>query len=124
MYGVLTVLLPFIGGYFSLDTYIPQVILGRIIFLYGVILMVVFLQKYLLAVDSADFTFLLNQTGLSRGNLSTHLSALEGAGYISVKKEFVEKIPRTLMKITPEGRRAVVKYKTQMLTILNELLRA
>lgn len=46
VYGVLTVLLPFFGAYLSLDTYIPQLILGGIILLYGVILMAVFLLKY------------------------------------------------------------------------------
>ena len=51
-------------------------------------------------VDSADFIFLLRQTGLTRGNLSSHLSKLEKAEYITIQKEFVDKIPRTLLSLT------------------------
>jgi DNA-binding transcriptional ArsR family regulator len=53
---------------------------------------------YLSVVESADFLFLMNQTALTRGNLSSHLSKLETAGYIEIKKEFVasSKPPATL----------------------------
>jgi len=51
----------------------------------------------LYVVESADFLFLMRQTGLTRGNLSSHLSKLEAAAYVAVKKEFVDKIPRTLL---------------------------
>jgi len=77
---------------------------------------------YLAAVDSADFIFLMNQVGLTRGNLSSHLNTLEDAGYISIKKEFVEKVPRTLIRLTDEGREAVQTYREQMRTIIDELL--
>ena len=40
-------------------------------------------------VESADFLFLMNQTKLTRGNLSSHLSKLQAAGYVEIKKEFV-----------------------------------
>jgi DNA-binding transcriptional ArsR family regulator len=46
-------------------------------------------------VESADFSFLLQQTGLSRGNLSSHLSKLAAADYIDIHKEFVNKTPHT-----------------------------
>jgi len=49
------------------------------------------------AVESADFLFVERQTGLTRGNLSSHMSKLEAAAYIEITKEFVEKIPRTLL---------------------------
>ena len=58
------------------------------------------------AVESADFLFVERQTGLTRGNLSSHMSKLENAGYIEVTKEFVDKIPRTLLRITSVGRSA------------------
>lgn len=77
---------------------------------------------YLAAVDSADFIFLMNQVGLTRGNLSSHLNTLEEAGYISIQKEFVEKIPRTLIRLTGEGRDAIHNYREQMLTIMDKLL--
>ena len=43
----------------------------------------------LYVVESADFTFIMNQTGLSWGNLSTHMSKLAEAGYIEVEKSFL-----------------------------------
>ena len=70
-------------------------------------------------VESADFLFLMNQTQLTRGNLSSHLSKLEAAGYVEIKKEFVEKIPRTLLRLTEEGRNAFVEYRQQMQQVLD-----
>ena len=76
---------------------------------------------YLSVVESADFLFLMNQTGLTRGNLSAHLSKLEVAGYVEIKKEFVEKIPRTLLRLTKEGSRAFKKYRRSMKQVLDSL---
>ena len=77
---------------------------------------------YLAATDSVDFTFLLKQTGLTRGNLSTHIKRLEDAGYVEVKKEFIDRIPRTLYKLTGDGRKAIQLYKENMLTVIDQLL--
>jgi len=77
---------------------------------------------FLAAVDSADFTFLLTQTGLSRGNLSTHVSRLEDAGYVEVKKDFVDRIPRTLYKLTRSGRSAINLYRENMRQVIDHLL--
>jgi DNA-binding MarR family transcriptional regulator len=76
---------------------------------------------YLAAVDSADFTFLLNQTGLTRGNLSTHISRLEEAGYVEVKKEFVDRVPRTLYRLTRSGIMAIDQYKENMMNVIEQL---
>ena len=73
------------------------------------------------AVESADFLFVERQTGLTRGNLSSHMSKLEKAGYIEINKEFVDKIPRTLLKITEEGRAALLEYTENMRNVLNGL---
>jgi DNA-binding MarR family transcriptional regulator len=73
-------------------------------------------------VESADFTFTLNQTGLTRGNLSSHLSRLKEVGYIQVKKEFVDRIPRTLISLTAIGRRAIAAYRENMNLVINDLL--
>ena len=78
---------------------------------------------YLSVVESADFLFLMNQTGLTRGNLSSHLSKLEAVGYIEVKKEFVEKIPRTLLRLTEVGRRAFMNYRNSMKQVLDSFER-
>jgi DNA-binding MarR family transcriptional regulator len=80
------------------------------------------IMAYLSIVESADFTFLMNQTGLTRGNLSVNLRKLEDAGYVSIKKEFVERIPRTLIRLTEEGRQAIQTYRENMQLVLNDLL--
>lgn len=79
------------------------------------------IMAYLFVVESADFLFLERQTGLTRGNLSAHLSKLEKAGYVNIAKEFVEKIPRTLLSLTAEGRKAFQDYRKNMSRILNNL---
>ena len=71
------------------------------------------------AVESADFLFVERQTGLTRGNLSSHMGKLESAGYIEIKKEFVDKIPRTLLRITDDGRSALLDYTNNMKEVLN-----
>ncbi len=72
-------------------------------------------------VDSADFLFVERQTGLTRGNLSSHMGKLEDAGYIEIKKEFVDKIPRTLLRITEDGRVALLDYTNNMKQVLDGL---
>ncbi len=64
----------------------------------------------LAAVESLDFNELKAQLGLTDGNLSTHLSALEAAGYVAVNKAFVGKKPRTSLLMTAKGRRAMQRY--------------
>jgi DNA-binding MarR family transcriptional regulator len=75
----------------------------------------------LYVVESADFLYLMRQTGLTRGNLSSHLSKLETAGYVDVQKEFVDKIPRTLLRLTDQGREAFRIYRQDMLQVLTDL---
>jgi len=75
----------------------------------------------LYVIDSADFVFLHNQSGLTRGNFSTHISKLEERGFIDVTKKFVGRKPTTIYKITPSGREALETYRKQMKKILAEL---
>ena len=77
---------------------------------------------YLAAVDSADFIFLMNQVELTRGNLSSHLNTLEEAGYVDIQKQFVDKVPRTLIRLTDAGRDAIQAYRELMRTVIEELL--
>ena len=79
------------------------------------------IMAYLYVVDSADFLFLMNQTGLTRGNLSSHLSKLETAGYVDILKEFVKKMPRTILSLTEPGRTAFNDYRQQMKQVLEDL---
>lgn len=61
------------------------------------------LLSILYAVESADFVYLVNETGLTKGNLSSHLLRLEQAGYIILNKTYRGKIPLTICQITAEG---------------------
>jgi DNA-binding transcriptional ArsR family regulator len=65
-------------------------------------------------VRAADFIFLQRETGLTKGNLSSHLSRLEQAGYVQINKGFRGKIPLTTCSLTPEGRAAFRAYRAQM----------
>lgn len=76
----------------------------------------------LAVVERADFTFLLHQTGLTRGNLSPNLRKLEAAKYVDIQKEFVDNIPRTLISLTDKGRAAIQAYRERMQLVLDELL--
>jgi len=66
------------------------------------------------AVESADFLYLQRETGLTRGNLSAHLSKLEGAGYIHIEKTYRGKVPLTLCHLTPSGQAALKQYRQQL----------
>ena len=78
------------------------------------------LMANLFVVESADFLFLMNQTGLTFGNLSSHMSRLEAAGFINVEKEFVDKKPNTKLSLTEDGRRAFAEYKDRMRHLFND----
>lgn len=73
-------------------------------------------------VENVDFTFLMHQTGLTRGNLSPNLRKLEEANYVNIKKEFVDRVPRTLIELSDEGRKALQAYNENMRTVLDDLL--
>ena len=65
-------------------------------------------------VASADFLFLQRETGLTKGNLSAHLSKLEEAGYVKIEKTFKGKLPLTVCKLTAAGKRALMQYRQQL----------
>ncbi len=73
------------------------------------------------ACESADFTYLTHATGLTKGNLSAHLSKLEAAGYLAIHKGFKGKYPHTECALTPEGRRAFASYRKQYLSLARHL---
>lgn len=76
---------------------------------------------YLYVVESADYVFLMRLTGLTWGNLSTHLTRLEEAGYIAIEKEFRGKKPHTTLRLTAQGREAFRAYKKSMQQVLDDL---
>lgn len=71
----------------------------------------------LAGLAEADFTFLLNTLGLTRGNLSAQSAKLEEAGYVEVSKGFAGRVPRTTYRLTPAGQAALDGYWKTMDTI-------
>ena len=65
-------------------------------------------------VASADFLFLQRETGLTKGNLSAHLSRLENAGYVKIEKTFKGKLPLTVCRLTSAGQKALKAYRDQL----------
>lgn len=78
-------------------------------------------MTYLYVVESADFIFLLQLTGLTWGNLSSHLGKLEDEGYVEIEKTFVKKKSHTMIKLTAKGRSAFKEYKRGLQQVLEEL---
>ena len=62
------------------------------------------------ACEKADFTFLANVTGLTKGNLSSHLSKLEQAGLVVIQKTFERRHPVTYAMLSHEGREALEEH--------------
>jgi len=79
------------------------------------------IMAHLFVVESADFLFLQRQTGLTWGNLSSHLSKLETTGYIAVEKEFLDKKPHTVLRLTDKGRVAFQEYRRSMKQVFEDL---
>ncbi|MEN8114637.1 MAG: transcriptional regulator [Actinomycetota bacterium] len=79
------------------------------------------LVTLLYVIDEADFVYLSSQTGLTAGNISSHMTKLEGAGYVEVEKSFVDRKPRTVYHLTDEGRRAVEQYRDTIDKMLSGL---
>ncbi|UCH42815.1 MAG: transcriptional regulator [Dehalococcoidales bacterium] len=77
-------------------------------------------MSLLYVVESADFTFVMNQTGLTWGNLSAHISKLEKAGYLEVEKTFRGKRPNTTLKLTSQGRRVFRDYANRMKQVFQD----
>ena len=79
------------------------------------------IMALLYVLESADFLFIMRQTDLTFGNLSTHMGKLENAGYIEIMKDFIGKKPHTMLRLTSKGRIAFENYRKQMNKFLGEL---
>ena len=64
----------------------------------------------LIGVEDADFSFLLEHTKASKGNLSVQITKLKEADYIDVQKSFKDNYPHTNCKITALGIEAFEEY--------------
>jgi DNA-binding MarR family transcriptional regulator len=72
------------------------------------------IMTVLSSVNAADFVFLARTTGLTNGNLSSHLTKLEDAGLIAIEKRFVRKKPNTNVALTPAGRARIATHWEQL----------
>ena len=68
------------------------------------------IMTVLMNVESAEFNYLLEQTGATRGNLSVQIKKLQEATYVTVKKSFRDNYPLTTCAITKKGRDAFTGY--------------
>jgi DNA-binding transcriptional ArsR family regulator len=70
------------------------------------------------AVGEADFLYLQRDGDFTQGNLSTHLTRLEAAGYVEIEKKFKGKVPLTVCRLTAAGENALMEYSRRMMGIL------
>jgi DNA-binding MarR family transcriptional regulator len=68
----------------------------------------------LYVVKEADFLYLQGQTDLTKGNLSSHLTKLEEAGYVEIEKTYRGKIPMTVCRLTKKGRASFKAYEAAL----------
>lgn len=79
------------------------------------------IMAVLFVSERADFLFLLHSTGLTKGNLSSHLARLEEAGYVVIEKRFRGKSPQTTCALTPEGIHAFRAYRRRLQQTVDSL---
>lgn len=66
------------------------------------------------AVEQADFLYLLHESGMNKGTLSSHIARLEEAGYVAVTKTYRGKVPQTILSLTSAGRKAFEQYRRKL----------
>lgn len=75
----------------------------------------------LYSVETADFLYLQKATDLTKGNLSSHLSKLESAGYVDIEKTYKGKLPLTICRLSKEGRQAYENYRNQLSNFIEQM---
>lgn len=76
------------------------------------------IMSILAGAESVEFRFIEELSGLSKGNLSSHLSKLETAGLIEVCKSFRGKRPLTTLRLTSSGREALSDYRQRLANVV------
>lgn len=74
------------------------------------------IMTVLAEAEEVEFRFLERAIGVTRGNLSSHASRLEAAGYIEIIKAFRGRVPVTSYRITDDGRAALSSYWSELRT--------
>jgi DNA-binding MarR family transcriptional regulator len=78
------------------------------------------LTAILSVVESADFLYLQRETGLTKGNLSSHLAKLEESGYVAIEKTYRGRVPLTLVRLTDAGAAAYKAYRARFKRFLEK----
>ena len=68
------------------------------------------IMSMLAASPELSFTELRGALGMTDGNLTTHIRALQEEGYVSVAKSYQNRRPLTTCSLTPAGRKAFAGY--------------
>ena len=76
-------------------------------------------MSLLVSTESAEFTYIQEQTGATAGNLSVQVTKLKEAGYIEVTKKFSKNYPQTLCSISQLGREKFTEYVDSLKDYLN-----
>lgn len=76
-------------------------------------------MSLLISTESAEFTYIQEQTGATAGNLSVQVTKLKESGYIEVTKKFSKNYPQTLCRITQLGREKFIEYVDSLKDYLN-----
>jgi len=78
------------------------------------------LISLLITNEELPFKALKEYLEVTAGNLSSHLSKLESAGYVNILKSFEGKRPKTVIYITDAGRMAFYKYIQELKKFVEE----
>ncbi len=73
----------------------------------------------LMTVDEANFNFIKDTTKATPGNISIQIKKLQEAGYIQVKKSFLNNYPNTTVSITSKGTKAFETYVNDLKKYIN-----
>ncbi len=74
----------------------------------------------LAGVERLEFNEIKAELGLTDGNLSTHATALERAGYVRIRKTFKGRKPHTTLAVTARGRKSLQRYIDMLEGILSK----
>ena len=77
------------------------------------------IMSLLAASAELSFTELRDALGMTDGNLTTHIKALQQEGYVAVAKSFQNRRPLTTCALTAAGRKAFAEY----ITLLEQIVR-
>ncbi|MEJ2306951.1 MAG: transcriptional regulator [candidate division WOR-3 bacterium] len=78
------------------------------------------IMTILSSAKKVNFIYLREKLDVTDGNLSSHMEKLEKAGYVNVKKSFVDKKPNTVYSITEKGKKAFRSYLEHLEKIIEE----